>query len=340
MTRRLIGVALALGLGLGSSRADEFWAAWGDGKGELSSYTLTQPRYGAPRDGVAVLIFVTEDFADDLRVKADPGKHPAADVYPVLKLNVVRDFQTGIYDYNLLTSTFVRTEAAGGAPFALVKTSFSAQEWCGHVYQHWIARDGKLTGVAHSYFDGEADQARELPAPAGGIVEEQLPILVRGLRGDWLKPGESRAVPLLRSAMRSRLGHSPPAWSQATVARAGAPVEIASALGKRPAIVYTVADTGPGGVTTTWFVEQDAPHRLLAWHGSDGEDARIRGSARLPYWQLNRPGDERNLPLIGLPLPGKLPPPPPLRGNPPDARSPAGRSHAPIRDLADPFSAH
>src|SRR3954471_15567229 len=140
-----------------AARADDFWKHWGDGKAELDGYALVQPRYGQPRDGTAVLIFVTEDFSDSARVKADPGKHPPSDVYPVLKLNAVRDFQTGIYDYNLLTSVFARVE--GGFP--VVKASFSAQEWCGHVYQQWLARGGRLAGVSHSYFDGEADQTPE-----------------------------------------------------------------------------------------------------------------------------------------------------------------------------------
>ena len=50
--------------------ADEFWAHWGDGKGELNGYRLIQPRYGEKRAGTAVLVYVTEDFSDALRVKA------------------------------------------------------------------------------------------------------------------------------------------------------------------------------------------------------------------------------------------------------------------------------
>src|SRR5678815_4531164 len=103
-------ICCLLALFRGTARADDFWQHWGDGK--------------------AVLIFVTEDFSDSLRVKADPGKHPASDVYPVLKLNFVRDFQTGVYDYNVMTSTFLKTESG----FAPAKVSFSAQEWCGHTY--------------------------------------------------------------------------------------------------------------------------------------------------------------------------------------------------------------
>ena len=40
-------------------------------------------------------------------MKADPGKHGPADEFPVMKLNLVKDYQTGIYDYNDMLSTFV-----------------------------------------------------------------------------------------------------------------------------------------------------------------------------------------------------------------------------------------
>ena len=106
---------------------------------------------------------MTEDFSDTLRVKADPGKHPASDVYPVLKLNAVRDFSTGIYDYNVMTSAFLRM--APGWPVA--KVSFSSQEWCGHVWHQLVPRGGKLAGLFHSYFDGEADGTDDLALPEG-----------------------------------------------------------------------------------------------------------------------------------------------------------------------------
>src|SRR6187200_267043 len=86
----VVYVWLALGLSPALGHADEFWKHWGDGKAELDGYALTQPRYGQLRQGTAVLVFVTDDFSDSARVKADPGKHPASDVRPVLKLNFVR----------------------------------------------------------------------------------------------------------------------------------------------------------------------------------------------------------------------------------------------------------
>jgi hypothetical protein len=280
-------LALALFYALAStSFADEkpdFWKHWGDGKAELDGYALIQPRYGQPRHGTAVLIYVTEDFSDSLRVKADPGKHPASDVYPVLKLNFVRDFQTGIYDYNLLTSTFVKAD-----DLSLVKSSFSAQEWCGHTYEQWLPRGGQLVGASHSYFDGEADQSPSLPLPPGGVVEEQLPILVRELRGEWLKAGETLTLSYLPSSLRARFAHVPRKWTSARVSRSRAGAQ---------SFVYTVeAD----GVTTRFTVENAWPHRLLAWEGSDGESGKLLGSTRQPYWEEHGNGDEKYLKLLGL----------------------------------------
>jgi hypothetical protein len=294
MGRDTILVGLLVVLLCGTARGDDFWAAWGDGKAELDGYALTQPRYGELRAGTAVMIFVTEDFSDSLRVKADSGRHPPADVYPVLKLNFVRDFQTGIYDYNLLTSTFARTELPG---WPVVKSSFSAQEWCGHVYQQLEPEGGKLRGVAHSYFDGEADRTLELPLPAGGVLEDAVPILVRGLRGDWIADGESRTVPFLPSAMRARLEHRPQQWTEATVRR-GPARTVASALGRVPA--FTVEVVERGGPTVTWTVEAAAPHRILAWRSSTGDAGELVGSARLAYWQLNAEGGEKMLSRLGL----------------------------------------
>ena len=289
------------------ARADDFWKFWGDGKAELDGYALVEPRYGQPRQGTAVAIFVTEDFSDSLRVKADPGKHDKSDIVPVMKLNLVRDFQTGIYDYNTMTSTFVRTEFAPGEHWPLMKSSFSSQEWCGNVYMQWLPRGAHLMGTSHSYFDGEADQTPELELPAGGVFEDALPILVRDLRGDWLAPGHARTVPYLRSQLRTRLGHVPAKWGQATVSRAPSSSEVKTALGTLRAFSYTIAEAGGDSVTFT--VEEAYPHRVLAWKSSAGEAGTILGSARLPYWKMHDNGGEKALKLLGL-VPQALPPPP------------------------------
>ncbi len=291
-------VILVVLLAIPAWASDAFWAHWGDGKAELSGYSLVTPRYGAPREGRAVLIFVTEDFSDSARVKADPGTHPKSDVYPVLKLNAVRKFQTGIYDYSILSSTFARTEFAKDEPWPVVKVSFSSQEWCGHVYSQWLRRGTGLAGTLHSYFDGEADAHPTLPVPSRAVLEEAVPILIRGLRGEWLQPGESRTVQLLPSLMRSRLRHQPPAWVEATVRRSAGRAKVSTVLGALDADIWTVEEKG--GDTTTWVVEAAAPRRILSWRTSAGESATLTGSARLPYWQLHDPGNESYLKQLGL----------------------------------------
>jgi hypothetical protein len=283
--------------GAGRAMADDFWKHWGDGKAEVSGYALTEPRYGHLRNGSLVLIYVTENFSDSLRVKADPGRHPKSDIYPVLKLNVVRHFQTGIYDYSVMSSIFAKTESDGSDPFSLVKTSFSAQEWCGNVYTQWLRYGARLLGVSHSYFDGEADRDLKLDIPKGAVFEDALPILVRGLRGDYLRPGERRSVPFLSSTIRSRFDHQPQTFNQAMIEREMEPVEFRSGLGVRRAIVYMVKE---GPLETRYFVEEALPHHLLGWTRSDGERATILGSKRLAYWEMNNPGGEKALKELGL----------------------------------------
>ncbi|HEV8254487.1 MAG TPA: hypothetical protein VGQ78_07020 [Vicinamibacteria bacterium] len=288
---------LLMALCAAPAAAQDFWAHWGDGRAELNGYRLVQPRYGAPRVGTAVLVFVTEDLSDALRVKADPGKHPAAEVYPVMKLNAVRDFQTGIYDYNVMTSVFARVSA--GWPVA--KVSFSSQEWCGHVYHQLLPRGPRLEGEFHSYFDGEADGRDALEMPADGIFEDALPILLRGWNGVYLARGASRTVRLLPSLLRARLEHKPLAWTNATIARAPRAAPLAVPAGAFEVDEWTVSEAG--GRTTRYFVESAPPYRLVRWSSDTGEEAVLLGSTRLAYWKLNGPGGERHLAELGLPVP-------------------------------------
>jgi len=299
--RRLFVIAILATAISPPARAQDFWKHWGDGRAELSGYRLTQPRYGAKRSGTAVLVFVTEDMSDSLRVKADPGKHPASDVYPVMKLNEVRDFQTGIYDYNVMTSVFARVSP--GWPVA--KISFSSQEWCGHVYHQLLPRGDAVSGVLHSYFDGEADGAETLPLRADGVYEDALPILLRGWTASYLRPGESRTVPFLRSLLTARLAHRPLAWGRATISRAAGVSSLAVPAGRFDVNVWTVAEDG--GATTTYAFEAAPPYRLVRRAKDDGEELVLLGSTRLAYWKLNAPGGERYLKALGLPVPPRQP---------------------------------
>lgn len=296
-------LAIALGV-TAAAGADDFWAHWGDGRAELSGYRLVQPREGAKRAGSAVFIFVTEELSDSLRVKADPGKHPKADLYPVLKLNAIRDFQTGIYDYNLMTTVFSRVSP--GWPVA--KVSFSSQEWCGQLYHQLLPRGDKIEEEFHSYFDGEADGRGSLPLPSGGVFEDALPILLRGWGMAYLQPGEQRTVPFLPSLLRARLDHQPLAWGKAKIARSPQTSTVTVPAGKLEVVAWTVSQEG--GPTLIYQFEAAPPYRLVRWASDSGEEGQLLKSTRLPYWKLNGPGGERALRDLGLPVPVVAPPSP------------------------------
>jgi hypothetical protein len=169
---------------------DAFWRWWGDGQAELAGYDLITPRYGELRHGTAVTIVVTETFSEEKRVKADPGRHGKTDEFPVMKLNLIQDFATGVYDYNLMTSAFVAlTSRHQRAPGSATKVSFSAQEWCGHAYAQLLfdTRYARFTG--HSYFDGEADSTSGVPVPSDAIAEDALLLWARGFVTPVLAPG-------------------------------------------------------------------------------------------------------------------------------------------------------
>lgn len=284
-----------------SQAPEGFWEHWGDGAAEVAGYRLTQPRYGEARSGEVVMVFVTETMTHGQRVKSDGGRR---DEYPVLKLNEIRDFQTGIYDYNTMTSTFV--PLSGLLPLGLVsRLSFSMQEWCGHMYadliaEHDIGSDpGALRLTGRSYFDGESSEDRALSAPDGGVIAEALPVLVRGLAGELLPPGTSREVPYLPRLLDSRLLHDPLEWTTATLTRSASPAALTVPAGDFSAWSITVEPAG--AAETTWYVEEAAPHRLLGWRSETGEAAWMTGSLRTPYWQQHREGDESLRSALGLP---------------------------------------
>lgn len=293
--------ALAAGLGASSPASAQSWETlWNDGRAELDGYSLVMPRYGELRRGTVVLIFVKEDLSNGARVKADPGRHPPEDVFPVMKLNVAKDFQTGIYDYNLMTSVFTQlvphSGRRAGSPAKIV---FSAQEWCGAMFEELLFEAKEVRQHRFSYFDGEGDESKTMARPEGSVTVDELPILVRGLPVDLLRPGESRELAILPSLERARLLHRPLDWSKGKLSRGSGTTKLETQAGGFEVETWT-ADLGNGD-RYTYDVERAAPRRLIRWQGPDGEVATLTGSARLEYWKLNREGGESHLSALGLP---------------------------------------
>lgn len=142
----------------------EFGNYWYQGLAELSSYELNQSRYGENREGRAVMVFVTEDFSKSKHIKLDRPQINPNDKVSVLKLNFMRNFQTGIYPYSIMASSFM---AVSNSPAGVAeKSSTSVQEWCGHVFDQ-IYKDGrKYKRELSSYFESEGDlkeRIKQLP---------------------------------------------------------------------------------------------------------------------------------------------------------------------------------
>ena len=184
MTKWIIGVLL---LGAAHVGAVDFYAHWADGKAELSSYEVVQPRYGELRQGYGVMIFVTESLHRQTFIKADPPT-PEADQFYALKLNHILNFTTGIYDYSVMTSVFSQV-ASERHPFELRRISFSAQEWCGQVFDEALFRNGQIDGHISSYFASEGRGAYQLKQPARFASEDHLLIRIRELQGPFMDAG-------------------------------------------------------------------------------------------------------------------------------------------------------
>lgn len=143
--------------------SEAFKNYWYAGVAEITSFKLQQARYGETRNGEAVLIYVTEPFLPEAQVKADES-HP--ENIPVLKLNMTKNYLTGIYPYSIMTSTFYPVHDNRHA----IKISFSSQEWCGQMYAQLNNRE-QFNVISHSYFEGEADQDIKLEKT---ILEDEI----------------------------------------------------------------------------------------------------------------------------------------------------------------------
>ena len=163
--------------------SNEFKNYWYGGKAEITSYLLLQERYGEIREGTAVNIFLSETFLPEVQVKAN---NFSEENISVLKLNQMKNFNTGIYPYSIMSSTFSPI-AHSGHP---LKVSSGVQEWCGQVYMQLNNRDN-FEIESHSYFESEADQKLSLPKT---WVENEIWNLIR-INPEELPTGDIMIVP-------------------------------------------------------------------------------------------------------------------------------------------------
>lgn len=269
-----------------AAAGSDFWEHWGDGRAELSSYRIRTVRYGEPRDGELVLIYVTEPHDRRTWIKDDDATEPHR--VEVLKLNASLKFMTGIYPYSVMTSVFSPVDDWGGARFRPVKISTSVQEWCGTTHQQlWPGPDG-FRSLRLSYFAGEGERMDRAAVPDGTLYEDALLIQLRELDGPFAGGGdwEGRLVPSLWDVRR---GHGRAEPVPATITRE----EPEEGTGTR----FTVRR---GDAEMRIDVEGAYPHRILGWTTSAGDTVELVETRRLAYWRLNDAGGVRFRTELGL----------------------------------------
>lgn len=281
----------------------EFGQYWFQGKAELTSYDLTQARYGELHRGEAVLVFVTEDISRKKQVKLDnPAANPA-DRLPVLKLNFNKKFNTGVYPYSILTSTFTPLDLAADPHSP--KVSLSVQEWCGHVFTQLNLGPSGYRVSQKSYFESEGDTESKL---ALALLEEELWNRIR-LNPAGLPTGNIQIIP---GTAYARLQHLPLQPEAATASLTAAPP--GSVAGSpTPLQTYTVAYAGAKQHTLRIHFEQVFPYRITGWEESylDGPGsatprllttrATRRRRIMLDYWRTHGNADAGWRDSLGLP---------------------------------------
>jgi len=248
---------------------------------EITSYKLEQMRYGEARSGNAVLVFVTENFSSDKQVKSDDPN--SQKVIPILKLNFVKKFVTGIYSYSIMNSVFTPVNVK--AHPQTLKVSFSSQEWCGNMYSQMNLRDGNYSVSSHSYFEKEADRNFELD---GAFLEDEVWTRIR-IAPETLPLG---SVKMILGSVVSRLHHIKQDAREAQTV-----LETDNGVSK-----YTIKYSDLRRKLTINF-KKDFPHEILSWEESyKGKVSRAVKTKTMivDYWNKKTNADMRLREKLGL----------------------------------------
>jgi hypothetical protein len=257
----------------------EFNAYWYAGKAELTHYALEQARYGEMRKGDAVTVFVTEPFSKEKQVKLDDANANPKDAVSVLKLNLTKKFDTGIYPYSVMTSVFTPVEQGNRA----LKVTSTVQEWCGHVFSQINWRKNQYEATSFSYFESEGDRKENI---GNALSEDGLWSAVR-LNPNALPTGKQKVFPSLTYL---RLKHKPMAALEAELSLSDV------TFNNKNLIKYNIKYTDR---TLSIYFEKTFPHVIEGWEETykDGKnDLTTRGIRKKTifsdYWAHNTNADD------------------------------------------------
>jgi len=288
-----LSTVLAIGTVLTSCQlagsADNFTASqnfrdyWYNGQAEISRYQLDQVQYGAVNPGEAVLIFVTEDFRTDTQVKLESDAKDKAT--SVLKLNSIRRFVTGIYDYSLYSSVFTPIDTKQYERSH--KVTMSAQDWCGQVYTQLNLNGGKYDVMKRSYFEKDATEDFKI---AAAWLEDEIWTRLR-MNPAALPMGETQVIP---AAYAARLAGQKlePQKALGTLADYKGDAFTGKAL-QQYSLNYPAAQR-----ELRIVFEKAFPHAIAGWeetYPSRGKTLTTRATkteqVRSDYWSHNAPVD-------------------------------------------------
>jgi hypothetical protein len=265
--------------------SSDFKQYWFNGEAEITSFQLTQARYGELREGKAVMVFVSEPFSSTKLVKVD---HPTEKDIAVLKLNFTKNFITGIYPYSMMTSSFVPIYEKESA----LKITTSIQEWCGQIFAQ-LENRGSFDIQMHSYFESEGEQKITLPKDH---LEDEMWSLIR-MNPSKLPLGKINMLP---SFFYLRLMHQKMEYQ---------PVEATLVQQENNTSCYSLNYSKSNRILKIYF-QSDFPHQIVKFEESypDGSSnktiltttgTRIK-SMLSPYWKKNGTIDEPLRKELGL----------------------------------------
>ena len=250
---------------------------WFSGTAELNSYDLKQARYGEIRNGEVVLVFVTEPFSASKQVKLDNPKKTPEDDVTIMKLNNVRKFNTGIYDYSILTSTFTPINTPD-YPNTL-KSVTSIQEWCGITFTQLNLEDNHYKYKSFSYFESEGDSEKTIKT---ALLEDELFTRIRINKGE-LPEGEITLIP---SVLQSRFTHQNVKPTKAVIVKT-----------KTENLIKYKIEIPSQNRSITIDIEKEFPFKIMAWTEDNGDGllttATLKKSIRSPYWNQKSLADEK-----------------------------------------------
>ncbi|MCB0854819.1 MAG: hypothetical protein KDD63_21510, partial [Bacteroidetes bacterium] len=238
-----------------------------------------------------VMVFVTEDFSKEKQVKLDNSNDAGNDKVPIMKLNFTKKFVTGIYPYSMMQSVFTPVDRKK-FPHSL-KTTMSAQEWCGHTFTQFNLKGNEYQVKGFSYFESEGDQQKNLQVT---WLEDEIWNMIR-LTPNKLPEGKIDIIP---GSFYLRLKHRDFSVSEANATLA------TEASEKIYALTYPQENR-----TLIIRFQKDFPYQILSWEetyqdgwGSDAKvlttTGKLKKTLKTDYWTKHNNIDRNLRTELGL----------------------------------------